>query len=192
MLKKMWMYLLFSATCSLVVGGGLWGYERLHHAAQRVAVRHLVGEPTTVADRMKELAVETVKGGPGVEIGAPGTPWAGIPLAAGPHEPVGTWDPRAVEELRQEGVDVSALNEIRAAMREALTNPDPEVRLRQAAILRQKYGVGADPALLGRLDSADAQGRVHVSLTDRGKSAAAALGSSIANLYRSLMGEIDR
>lgn len=186
------MYLLFSASCSAVIGGGLWSYQRVHRAAQRVAARHLIGDSPTATQRIRELTAETIKGGPGVTFGAPGTAFAGIPVEAGPAGAIGEWDPRLVAELKQEGIEVGAINEIRSALRDALTAPDPADRIRKLAELRRKYGVTGDPALLGRLDGIDAEGRTQGTLTGRGRQMMATFTSSIANLYQGLMKEADR
>jgi len=188
--KKILMYCLFTGTCSAVIGGGIWGFERVDHASQRVAARHLIGTPPTATQKIKEIAVEAVKGGPGVIVGTGA--FAGVPLAPVSNERIGTWDPGTVAELQREGIDVTAVNEIRAALRDVLCEPDPNVRKQKALDLRAKYGVTADPALLGRLDRIDARGRVHGTLTEQGKVLIAGMTASIARLYQGLVKEVDR
>ncbi len=183
------MSLLFSFSCSAVVGGGLWAGQRVHHAAQRVAAHHLVGDPPSTAQRIRELAIETARGGPGVTTGTGAL--AGIPLAATPDR-AGDWDPATVAALQREGIDVGAVNEIRSALRDALTSPDPALRLARVNELRAKYGLNADPALLGRLDRIDADGRMHGSLTGRGRALVASVTGSIATFYHGLVAEVDR
>lgn len=188
--RKVLMFCLFYGACSAVVGGGYWGYRRVHLASQRVAARHLLGEPPTGAQRMRELAVEAVKGGPGVTTGTGA--FAGVPAAPVPGERIGSWDARTVSELKREGIDVSDVNEVRAALRAALTEPDPQVRLKKALELRSRYGVAADPALLGRLDALDAGGRASDTMPDRRQGVVGGFVDGIARLYRGLLQEVDR
>ena len=55
-------------------------------------------------------------------------------------------------ELKQEGIDLASIQEIRDLLRAALTEPDPERRARTALALKQRFGLDADPALYGRLE----------------------------------------
>jgi len=192
MAKRLFLYVLFSASFSAVVGGGLWSCQRIHRASQRVAARHIIGEPPTAVQRIKELTAETIQGGPGVTVGAPGSVFAGIPTDGRATVAVGEWDPRVVAELKQEGIEVGALNEIRSALRDALTAPDPADRIRKLAALRQTYGVTGDPALLARLDGIEAERRGPDSLGDRGRQMVSAFTASVSNLYQGLMKEVNR
>jgi hypothetical protein len=165
-----------------VVGGGLWSTFRIRHATQRVAANHLLGGRPGAVQEIREVAVEVIKGGPGVNLGAPGTAFAGVPMAPGMTAPTGGWDPREVDALRQEGIDVSQLNEIRTAMRDALSDPNPQEQLRKTMVLKEKYGLNADPTLLGRLDELDARAHPQVSIADRTEHAWDTLVAAMAKL----------
>ena len=166
----------FTVASAATVGVGLeasrW-YGRVRAADAVVAGRHRGQDPGALR-RAGEVVKEAWRGP-----GAPATDPVSVPQ----------YDPAAVEELKREGIDLSAIAELRDMMRVALTEKDPAVKMKMAAELRRRFGVAPDAELLGKLERAG--GAPRLTLTERGRRFVRGIVDGVSGMYDRLLKEVN-
>lgn len=114
---------------------------------------------------------------------------SGMPAAPVVSDAIGSYDPAAVRELKREGIDLSDIVEIREMLRTALTAADPVVKMKMALELKRRFGLEADPALLGRLERAG--GAPKLTLTERGRRLVKRVVGRAVEAYDRFFKEVD-
>lgn len=180
-MKSLFLYACFAAGAGAASLAGNVGYVRLKAASAIVADRH--ARDAEPPGRLARIA-ETV----GVAATRPVARLAPAVIvpAAPVTEGVGSYDPRDLEELRREGIDLAAVHEIRELMRGALADPDPARRLALAADLKRRFGLDADPALYGRIERLG-DGTFKPSFTTRGLRLIGETTQRVSRLYDKLL-----
>jgi hypothetical protein len=184
-MKSFYLVTLFAGSTAVFGYGGFVGYERLK-AAHAAVVVNGGGEKMGTVAMVKNTVVEAVHG-----TRAPARDRLDIPGAPVSEDPVQEYDPKVLAELKQEGINLDDIAAIRSTMRTVLTNPDPEARMKAAMDLKARFGLTANPELLGRLESVDGM-TAKVSWTEKGKRFVKSVCGSVYGSYLKMLGELDR